>query len=115
MTTQTLKLNKFNTNIVNNNNLEKRVFNTILSIIVFLVLCYILLLGNIVWNIVARKNLEVNARNLSTEVSSLELNYLSLSNKIDLNLAQSLGFKDVTKVYTSRQKLGSLAKLSNEL
>ncbi len=120
MTTQALKLNtkinsRINSGIINNNDLYNRIFHTILYTVGFLALCYVLILSNIVWNIVARKNAQSQARVLSTEVSTLELNYLSLSDKIDLNLAHSLGFKEVSKSYATRKNIGSLAILQNEL
>ena len=49
------------------------------------------------FNIVERKALEGRALTLSNEVGNLELEYLSVSQKVDLNLAYSLGFKETKK------------------
>ncbi|MES2416184.1 MAG: hypothetical protein V4504_00565 [Patescibacteria group bacterium] len=111
MTTQTLKIN---TNIVNNSNFKKSFFNILLYVAGFLAICYVFILINMVWNIVSRKNLETQARELNTQVSTLELEYLSLSNKIDINLAYSLGFKETKKEFANRKNLGSVAIAKNE-
>lgn len=109
MTTQTLKLNKFHTNIVNNNDLEKRVFRGMVYFSSFLVLCYFLLLSNMVWNIVSRKSLETQAMHLNNEVSNLELQYLASADKIDLDLAHSMGFTETkNKQFAKNTALGGL-------
>jgi len=80
-----------------------------------LALCYVLFLGNMVFNIIERKALEVSARSLTNEVGDLESQYFTASNKIDINLAQSMGFKEIQKAYAVRKSLGSLKIASNEL
>ena len=112
MTTRTLQIN---TEILNNSDIKNRVFKALILTGVTLAICYLLLLSSMVWNIIARKNIEVQARNLSTDVSSLELQYLALSGKVDLNLAHSMGFKEIGKSYATRKDLGSLTLAPNEL
>ena len=113
MTTQTLKLK---TGIVNNNDLQQRMFRALVYSVGFLMLCYVFLLGHMVYNIVARKNLETHARTLTTEVSTLELRYLALSSNVNLTLAHSLGFNESTqKAFTKATALGSLTLTQNEL
>lgn len=81
-----------------------------------LALCYVLVLGNIVWNIVERRSLESEARTLVNDVSDLELEYLSLSSSIDASLGSSLGFIETrTEHFATRKSLGSLAIAGNEL
>lgn len=113
MTTQSLKLK---TNIINNNDIQKRIFHSMIYTIIFLAVCYVLLLGSMVWNIVARKNIELQATTLGTQVSSLELQYLDLSGKVDLNMAYAMGFKEINKSFAKRQaSLGSVIVAQNEL
>lgn len=114
MTIQNLKPK---TNIINNNDIEKRIFKNMLCFAGFLSICYLFLLGDMVWNIVARKNLESHVVALNTEVGSLELEYLALSSKVDLNLAHSLGFNEasVKKFATRKPALGVVALANNEL
>jgi hypothetical protein len=103
-------------NIVNNDNLSKRILYTLLWLFGALALCYIVILGSMVFNIVERKALETNAQSLSNDVSSLELQYLSISNKIDPTLAKSMGFGESTnKSYAIRKSLGSIKITTNEL
>ncbi|MEI6580603.1 MAG: hypothetical protein WCO07_00315 [bacterium] len=113
-----LKVNTYKTsvNIVNNYNLERRVFNIMLGMLGVLVLCYVIFLGNTVFNIVERQSLSKESRILSNEVGELELQYLSASSKIDVSLATSLGFKESqTKQYTTRKSLGSIKLAKNDL
>ena len=111
MTTQTLKIN---TDILNNKDANKRFLNGLFYTAGILAICYVFILTNMVWNIVDRKSLENQSRDLNTEVSTLELQYLSLSNKIDINLAYSLGFKETKKEFANRKTLGSVAIAKNE-
>jgi hypothetical protein len=113
MTTGTLK---WKSAIINNSDFRRRIFNVMIASGVLLALCYVLLLANMVWNIIARKSIETEIRALSTNVNSLELQYLAESNKVDLNLAHSLGFKETNlKGFSSRRSLGSLELSQNEL
>jgi hypothetical protein len=69
-------------------------------------LLYVLFLGNMVSNIVARRSLEVQARNLSSEVGNLELTYLSMSSGIDLAFSYDKGFKETKINFATRKSLG---------
>ena len=100
--------------IVNNNNLERRIFTTLLLGFAFFTAIYLLLLGNMIFNIIERKTAETEIRNLSSSVSGLELSYLSLSKNINLDMAGSLGFSETSqKKFTSRKALGSLKLASS--
>ena len=59
-----------------------------------------------VYNIVERKALEAEARELSNEVRDLELTYLSMSGKINLELSNELGFRETKARYATRKALG---------
>lgn len=80
-----------------------------------LIFFYVFMIGNMVFNIVERKSLETHAYTLSNEVKNLELEYLSVSQKVDLNLAHSLGFKEIKAKYATRKTLGSLSIAKNEI
>ena len=56
----------------------------------------------------ATPHFEAQERILSSEVSDLELNYLSMSNKVDLALGHSLGFTEIKATFATRKSLGSL-------
>src|ERR1035437_3361352 len=105
-------------NIVNNDDLRKRILNIMLMSLGALALCYVFILGNMIFNIVQRKTFESNARSLSNEVGQLELSYLSESNKIDLVFAQSMGFKEIKAKFATRKpiehnSLGSIKVTGN--
>lgn len=102
-------------NIVNNNNIEERIFKTVIFSGIVLALFYMLILGNMVFNIIERKSLEADARTLSNEVGNLELQYLSMSNKIDLNFSYALGFKETKTKFATRKSLGSIKVANNEI
>ena len=92
--------------VVNNNNLEKLTLNIILWSFGALALSYVLLMGNMVLNIVERQGLETRARALTTEVRNLEVTYLSMSNRVDLELSYSMGFEETKPVFATRKSLG---------
>jgi len=91
-----------------NHNIEKIVLRIILWSTLALAILYAVFLCNMVKNIVERKSLEARERVLSSEVGDLELTYLSLSNKIDLPLSKTLGFKETKPAFATRKSLGLL-------
>lgn len=92
-----IKMRKYqpSINIVNNNNMRKQVLNITLTFLGLLFVCYLYLLGNIVWDIVQRRNLEAEATTLSNNVQNLQLQYFTASNQVDLALAQTMGFQQI--------------------
>lgn len=104
-----IKLKMYANNIdVIGDNMQKFSLHAILWSFGILGAWYVLLLGNMVFNIVERRALDVEARVLSSEVGELELTYLSMSKSIDLNLSYSIGFQEVKTKYATRKSLGSL-------
>ncbi len=89
--------------------IKKVVLNTMICILASLFLSYILILGNIVFNIAQRKSLEKEIRTISNEVSELELSYLSVSKSIDLPLSSSMGFKETKAIFTTRKSLSYIS------
>lgn len=110
-----------NVNIIDNNDLAYRVFRALIMFFGALALCYAFILGNMVFNIIERRSFEKETLSLLKEVGDLELAYLSLSNKVDLNLSYSLGFKEIKPKFATRKAFGlnssSLrsVKLDNEI
>ena len=103
-----------NVNIVNNN-VEKLLLRIMVWSFIALTLWYILILGNMVFNIVERKSLEREANTLSNEVHDLEITYLSMSNDINLDFSHSLGFNEAKAKFATRKSLGSLKIAKNEI
>ena len=96
-------------------NMHTGIRNALLLSLGGLAVLYVFLLGNMVWNIIERKALEVEARTLGSEVADLEQNYLALSNKVDLSFSHSLGFKEIQPTFATRKALGSIKILNNEI
>lgn len=111
-----LKTSIQNVNIMNNNvAIERVILNTMLALLAALAIWYVLILGNMVFNIVQRKAMEKEALALSNEVSNLELSYLSVSNSVDMALSSSMGFKETKATFATRKSLGSLKLDKNEI
>ena len=104
-----------NVNIVNNNNLSKKLFKMLVCSFGVLAISYVIILGNVVFNIVERQSLGAEAKALSNEVGDLELNYLAISNKIDLAMGHDMGFKETKTQFATRESLSALKFTSNEL
>jgi hypothetical protein len=102
-----LKMNSYASSAgIINNDMQKIALRAILWAFGILALCYFIILGNMVLNIVHRRSLETSMRSLSSEVQNLELNYLSISNNVDLPLSYSLGFKEIKATFATRKTLG---------
>ena len=112
-----LKLKSYvgSVNVMDNRNLRHRLLFAILYSFGILAAFYIFILGSMVFNIIERKGFEKEALSLSNEVGNLELVYLSMSNKVDLNLSFSLGFEEVKPKFAIRKTLGFIAPLSLKL
>ena len=78
-------------------------------------LLYVLFLGNMIFDIVERKTSESGIHRIANEVADLELEYLSLSKKVDLEFAHALGFRETEITYMTRKSLGSIKIAQNEL
>ena len=117
MRTMNLKIKSYAEaiSIVDTDNLQKRTLHFLITSFGILGVCYILILGSMVFNIVERRALEEGARTLSTEVGDLELSYLDASSDIDLELSHSLGFKETNIKFATRKTLGSIKLAQNEI
>jgi hypothetical protein len=101
-----LKMYANNVNAINNN-MANTIFNFMVWSGICLVVLYVVFLGTMVFNIVERKALEGQARSLANDVGDMELTYLSMSNKIDLELSHQMGFKETAARFTTRRTVGS--------
>ena len=85
---------KFNTTVkaIAVNNTKQKLFYILFSLFLLLSILYIYFVGKTIFNIIERKTAENDVRILTSYIGGLELEYLSLNNKIDLELARQLGF-----------------------
>jgi len=89
------KAKEITTNIVGNSYIQRVLFRVLVVSLIVLSVAYAYLIGSITFNVLARKTLEGTVRNLSSNISNLELTYLGSANKINKDLAFSKGFVDV--------------------
>ena len=105
-----------NANVIGNNvETSSTILNTMLFILAGLAFLYVLILGNMVFDIVQRKTLEKEMLTLTNEVGNLELAYLNASNSVDMNLSASMGFKEAKASFATRKALGSINITNNEI
>ena len=81
-------------NIVVNTKTQRVLFNILSGSLLSFFVVYICIIGSITFNVIARKSLENTERILGSNISNLELNYLSNINEINKTRAESLGFVD---------------------
>jgi hypothetical protein len=79
-------------NIVENSYTRRVILRILVGSLILLSVVYVYIIGSITFNVLARKNLEVTARSLSSNISNLELTYLGNANKINKDFAISKGF-----------------------
>ena len=86
-----------------NTSTQRVLFRFLASSFVLLSVVYIYMIGSITFNVVARKSLENEARTLGSNISNLELTYLSNMNDINKTKAESLGFVDAkSNIFATR-------------
>jgi hypothetical protein len=111
-----LKVKNYSSNVhIVNNNIQRSLLSFLLMSLGGLMVLYSLFLGIMVFNIVERRATEAEIRTVSNDVGSMELEYLVLSNKIDLNLSHSLGFKETNTKFATRKSLGSIKIVNNDI
>ena len=80
--------------IAKNINTQRIILKILLASLLSLSVVYIYIIGSITFNVIARKSLENTQRILGSNISNLELTYLSNMNEINKTRATTLGFID---------------------
>lgn len=75
---------------------DKALFFIVLGFLISTFVMYVFLVNKTIMNVVAREKVEKNISSLSTSIGELEFKYISLKNKVTLELAHSKGFSDVS-------------------
>ena len=70
--------------IIQDSDTRKTIFRVLVGALIILSLCYIYFIGSITFNVLARKSLETNKREVANRVGGLELQYLALANSINI-------------------------------
>jgi hypothetical protein len=88
------KAKEITIDIVKNGKTQIMLFRVLVSSLVVLFCIYAYLIGSITFNVLASKSLKNTISALSHNVNQFELEYLTISNKIDKDYALSEGFVD---------------------
>jgi len=92
---------------------EKVLFWSMLSMLVLCTGFYMYFINATVHNTVARQNLETEAGSLALEIGKNEFSYIAKRNTVTIDLARTLGFKDVSvKKYVIRGSSDKFAFLN---
>jgi hypothetical protein len=95
-------------------NSEKTIFWALLTTFIFAIGLYMYFINTTVRNVVASQNLETKITQLNLAISSKEFQYIKNRNAVNLNLAYSMGFRDVSaKTYITEKSTKSVSFLSN--
>lgn len=95
--------------IAQNINTQRVLFRVLIVSSIILFTAYMYLIGSITFNVIARKSLESNLIELSSNVNQLDLTYFNNVNKIDKEYALSLGFVDTHQNIFVARNINSVA------
>ncbi|HAQ02751.1 TPA: hypothetical protein DEP30_03110 [Candidatus Nomurabacteria bacterium] len=95
--------------IVENSNTQRVILRILLGSLLSLSIVYIYMIGSITFNVVARKSLDRTAQILNSNISDLELTYLSNMNNINRTLATNNGFVDTKSNIFAKRSITSVA------
>ncbi len=97
-------------------NKEKIIFWTLSSVFLLSMAFYMYCIHATIQNVVLRDNLEDRATALALEIGNKEFEYITMKNNINLAVAYSLGFSQVSeKTFVSKKTVGYVSYRSNEI
>ena len=103
----TIRSIKTKTTIINNQNLERKVFWLVFSVFSALFAYYGYLTFRVVFNIMARTNMDNYSKVLVSEIGRLEIERLALGKGINMDYSKKLGFKEPEKIYFATPSSGA--------
>lgn len=97
--------------------LAQKIFRVIISVFIVLCALYGYVIGNITFNVVARNTFTQEKNTISSRIGELEVEYLTLSGNVTMDVARASGFEEAPKVYYVNKNTGvsRAAFLNNEL
>ena len=105
-----MKKNKLAQTIAYNYDAQKVIFRWLVSLIIVLCILYAYLIASITFDVLARKSLETNAKELDSQVGQLELQSIALSQNVNSELGKTLGFVDAPAIlFASRSDTPKVA------
>ncbi|MEQ1561358.1 MAG: hypothetical protein ABL899_01385 [Nitrospira sp.] len=94
-------------------NREKTIFWSLVGVLFLCAGFYMYFINTTIHNVVVRQDLENKASQLTLSISSNEFKYISLRNAVNLEMAYSLGFRDVSaKTFISNKAVSVVSYLS---
>ena len=100
--------------IANNPDIERKLLIGLMILVILLSVSYGYFIKQTVQNVVLRKETDEKISDLGSEVSFLEVQYIEFKNKINLDFAYSLGYKEIQDVkFVSRSIMSKTLTLSN--
>ncbi len=97
--------------------LNQKIFRVV--VVVFALLCalYAYIIGTITFNVVARNTFTEEKNTISSKIGELEVEYLSLSGNVTMDVARAAGFSEASNVHFVKKDTGvsRAAFLTNEL
>ncbi len=103
------KVKSITNNIIKNNHTRAIIFKALIFSLILLAIAYVYIILSITFNVIARKSLENRIQIFSSNISKLELTYLSGMNKIDKNYVTSNGFVDISNNIFAIRSTNSVA------
>ena len=105
---------KENISVIDNQiDLRTKFFNIFIFAFIIFFILYSFLLIKMVFNIVERKTVELEIRELNSMVAELESSYSSLINEVDKENYLALGFKEIKPSYSQNRQAISLGYNNN--
>lgn len=103
------KVKTITADVMENNYSRRSLFKFLIGGLIVLAIVYVYLIGSITFNVLARKSLENTVRVSSSNVSQLELAYLSGISEIDKDYALSMGFVDARNNIFATRSISQVA------
>ncbi len=102
---------------ITESSLGRKIFKIVLISFVILCALYAYIIGNITFNVVARKTFTQEKSLITSRIGELEVQYLALSGGVTMDVARASGFEDASKVYYVKNStsVSQSALLTNEL
>lgn len=85
---------------------NKTILKSLVALSILCALVYMYFIGSIVFNVIARKNIENENKMIASSIAEAQVNYLSLLGSIDKTFAYNKGYVDPTSPsYVTSQSL----------
>lgn len=86
-------------NTMQDSTLNKKVFKVVVIAFVMLCALYVYIIGNITFNVVARKTYTQEKNHLLSRIGEIEVEYLALSGNVTMDVARASGFDNASQVF----------------